>query len=514
MVLTSTLWLSMTCFQSAWDAVKKKFTDEKLEKLDVEKSTGSSMLHIHASVSYLCVFSIPFHSLSAQISSPADPALLFFKLSKLQQAQNSQSRSASVSPEPMFTLSPPPPAIIQPVPSVTANPAPLRHWHFPSMVAAPLIPMHPDTTFNNNSIPFKFGKSLAPDASRSPDARSNPGLLTDQSLAPPAMPARADSPPDFIRGFGLDALDEEQEPEEQAVTEEEPMLVQVSHIAVPDADDTIDMELEEEDAFQENGSSSRNGYSDSGNASIAGEDEDEGEVQQTLVRHAVRSRGSSGEIIEHASRPSLDDLHCPTIEERLEALLERKLDGFREEVRALRAESLSTSQALHDKTSELLVLYHDVLSRLIGVPGSMGGSIEAAKLADVELLTHTITEEQSMIATNSGLQAKVRAQYDSVRAEKDIMVERISSERDQLSAKVDEIQEILPLRATDAATSRTMELGEMPSQSLSQFQKSDVTIESQQERLLEPENLNRELEAGEQALVSKASYVSSCSCVS
>ncbi|KAI9436935.1 hypothetical protein H4582DRAFT_366964 [Lactarius indigo] len=241
--------------KSAWDEVKKKFIDEKLEKLGVEKGNGSSMPHIHAP-----------HARAASISSPADPALLFFKLNKLQQAQNSHSHSASVSPQPhlqMFNNSPPPPAIIQPLPPVTASSAPLRHGHSLSMAAAPFIPLRPYATFNNpitfNS--FGPGTSLAPDAIRSPDARSDPGLPTDQSLAPPAMPARADSRPDFIRGFGLDVPEEaeeeqeetepETEPDEQVVTEvqeEEPMLAEVSHIAVTGADDTIDMELEEADA--------------------------------------------------------------------------------------------------------------------------------------------------------------------------------------------------------------------------------------------------------------------------
>ena len=261
------LFSDVFTFQSAWDAVKKKFIDEKLEKLGVEKgTTESSMLHIHApharaaSVSYLCVFVfVPFHLSSVQISSPADPALLFFKLNKLQQAQNSHSHSASVSPQSMFTDSPPPPPIIQPLPPVTVNPAPLRHGHSLSMVAAPFIPSRSYTTFNNNSTsfnPFGPGTSLAPNALRSPDARSDPGLPTDQSLAPPAMPARADSRPDFIRGFGLDVPDEaeeeqETESDEEDVTEileEEPMLAEVSHIAVTGADDTIDMDLEEEDA--------------------------------------------------------------------------------------------------------------------------------------------------------------------------------------------------------------------------------------------------------------------------
>jgi hypothetical protein len=305
------------------------------------------------------VSSVPFHSLYVQISSPVDPALLSFKLNKLQQAQNS----------------------------------------------------HP-----------------------------------------------ADVP---------DEAEEEQEPdsEEQTmmeVDEAELMVAEVSRIVISGADDTIDMGLEEENAFHENGSGSRNGNSNNANANLAGEDE--GEVQQN-PRHAVR------------------------IEERLGSLLESKLDGFREEVRALQAEGLSTSQALHDKTSELLVLYHDALSRLMGASG------KTRKLADTGFL---VTEEQSMIATNSDLRVKVQA-------EKDIMLERISSKIDQLRAKVDEIQAVMMPRATDAATVRTVELHETPSQSLSQF-KSDMTVESKQERLLDPENLVGELEA-----VSKVSSVPSCS---
>jgi hypothetical protein len=371
------------------------------------------------------------------------------------------------------------------------------------MVAAPFIPMRPHTIFNNDLISFNsFGTSLAQDASRSPNAHSEPG----PSLTPPAMPARAESPPDFIRGFGLDAPDGAEE--EQAVTEVHeawPMVPQVSHIAVSDADDTVDMELDEEDEFQEDASGSRNGNSN--NASSA--EEDEGEVRQ--IRHAVRNGGSLGEIFGHASRPSLDDTYSSTIEERLEALLENKLDGFREEVRALWAESLSTSRALHDKTSELLALYQDILSRLMTVPGSAGASMKVAKLTDAELLAHTVTEEEQSIAT------KVRAQDDAVRAEKDIMLERLASEHDQLCATVDEIQSVMILRATEATTLLTVERDETPSPSLTQFKTPspsltqfktpDVTTESQQERILEPGNLNQEFEAGEQVPVSKASSV-------
>ena len=61
------------------------------------------------------------------------------------------------------------------------------------------------------------------------------------------MPARADSRLDFICGFGLDFPDEVEEEQEETEfneedvmeTLEEPMLAEVSHIAVAGADDSI-----------------------------------------------------------------------------------------------------------------------------------------------------------------------------------------------------------------------------------------------------------------------------------
>ena len=57
--------------------------------------------------------------------------------------------------------------------------------------------------------PLGHSSSLAPDAVRSPDTRSTLGAPTEKSLVPPAMPARADSRPDFVRSFGLDVTEEE-----------------------------------------------------------------------------------------------------------------------------------------------------------------------------------------------------------------------------------------------------------------------------------------------------------------
>jgi hypothetical protein len=113
--------------------------------------------------------------------------------------------------------------------------------------------------------------ALRPDATRSPDTRSDPGAPTDQSLAPPAMPTRVDSRPDFIRGFGLDVpeetdeeLEQEQELEQAEEIEQDSLegleeeegraLAEASHIALPGSDDTMDMDLDVDEADAEVGS--------------------------------------------------------------------------------------------------------------------------------------------------------------------------------------------------------------------------------------------------------------------
>ena len=180
-------------------------------------------------------------------------------------------------------------------------------------------------------------------------------------------------------------------------------------------------------------------------------------------------------------------------------------------------EGLSTGQqTLQVKATELLVLHQNVLSRLTDLPDSMAAIVKAAQVAQAELLARAVTKQdfeevRSMMATNADLQlqlAKATAQNGAVRAEKDIVMERMTSaesERDRLRAKVDEIQAVMLLRATDAATSqaRITELEEASSQSLARLKISDITIESQQERLLGLERLNRELNSEKQALVSK-----------
>jgi hypothetical protein len=81
------------------------------------------------------------------------------------------------------------------------------------------------------------------------------------------MPVRADSRPDFVRGFGLDVPDEtEEELEQEEVQaeqddqsdleehEEERGLAEASRIALAGTDDTMDMELDVDEADAEVGS--------------------------------------------------------------------------------------------------------------------------------------------------------------------------------------------------------------------------------------------------------------------
>ncbi|KAG6878337.1 hypothetical protein C0993_008515 [Termitomyces sp. T159_Od127] len=75
----------------AWEAMKQKEIEEKLEKLGVERGYGSNVPHIHAP-----------HARAASISSPADPQILLYKLTKLQQSQEGASsggNSLTTSPQ-------------------------------------------------------------------------------------------------------------------------------------------------------------------------------------------------------------------------------------------------------------------------------------------------------------------------------------------------------------------------------------------------------------------------------
>ncbi|THH17190.1 hypothetical protein EW146_g3571 [Bondarzewia mesenterica] len=217
--------------KAAWDDLKQQVIEEKLEKLGVEKAGGSfsNVPHIHAP-----------HARAASISSPADPALLLFKLNKLQASQNaSAAQSASTSPQPPFSTSPNPQ-----LPPRFQN----RHGHSLSLSQSPSFqsstfnpaaafnPFGPNATLGSDTIYHRASPSLA--VNQDSSARSDPGAPTEQSLAPPILPLRADSRPDFVRGFGLDIPEEEEPPEDEE-------LAQASHTAHMTEGDTLDMSIDD-----------------------------------------------------------------------------------------------------------------------------------------------------------------------------------------------------------------------------------------------------------------------------
>ncbi|TFK19893.1 hypothetical protein FA15DRAFT_626187 [Coprinopsis marcescibilis] len=195
--------------KDTWEVLKQQVIEAKLEKLGVERGNGSNVPHIYAP-----------HARSASISSPADPAVLLWKLNKLHQAQSSNN-SLAASPQPQSAsvgLTPPPPG---------ANLYQNRHGHTMSLAQPPTYltpgfsPMTPQYNPFASSAASMDGASVTSDnISRPTSAVSDIGIYAPQGRVPfegPPLSAipKSDSRPDFIRGFGLD-IPEEEEPEEES----------------------------------------------------------------------------------------------------------------------------------------------------------------------------------------------------------------------------------------------------------------------------------------------------------
>ncbi|KAJ7630423.1 hypothetical protein FB45DRAFT_1150649 [Roridomyces roridus] len=195
--------------KGAWQDIKKREIDEKLERLGVERTANG---HIHAP-----------HARAASISSPADPALLFFKLNKLQQSQTASSlgNSLSTSPQPPFGLSPSPHH--QPPPRFLTN----RHGYSMSLTQPPTFhspSAAPASAFGGpTQNPFGPHAFLGSDQRSESESEAEP-IHAPQGRVPVSMqsltashslgrPSSRDSRPDFARGFGLDVTEEEDETE-------------------------------------------------------------------------------------------------------------------------------------------------------------------------------------------------------------------------------------------------------------------------------------------------------------
>ncbi|PPQ66775.1 hypothetical protein CVT26_009761 [Gymnopilus dilepis] len=224
----------------AWEAIKQREIEEKLEKLGVERGSGRSStlpLPVHAP-----------HARAASISSPADPALLLFKLNKLQQAQeaNSATNSLSVSPQPPFVA----PFGLSPSPNRGPRLMTNRHGHTMSLAQPPSY----HSPFSSSPSPFNpFGHNAILGTESVADSQvsetSEDPIHAPQGRVPMTAPSFARAPLsavggndgqiDFVRGFGLDIPSESEdagrriEPIEE--TDEE-----------GEGDATQDMELEED----------------------------------------------------------------------------------------------------------------------------------------------------------------------------------------------------------------------------------------------------------------------------
>ncbi|KAH9921301.1 uncharacterized protein B0H18DRAFT_1121452 [Fomitopsis serialis] len=221
--------------KGAWAEIKQKIIEEKLEKLGVERGGVAPCLR----------FMPRMLGLHRCISSPADPALLMFKLNKLQQSQNaSASTSLATSPQP-------------PVPLASTSPGQLpprfqgRHGHSMSLAQPPSFQSHspvynPASAFN----PFGPGAILGSDqiqrVSPGPaklDIQAPQGRVPANfaTLAPPPALSRPESAPDFMRGFGVN-IPEEEEPEE-----ERPALIEIREDGVETEVEDAGNEEEDQD---------------------------------------------------------------------------------------------------------------------------------------------------------------------------------------------------------------------------------------------------------------------------
>lgn len=189
--------------------------------------------------------------LASQISSPADPALLLFKLNKLQQAQNASAGASQTG-----TPSPQPPSI-SPQPFM----ARLQNRHGQSMSMAqpgyfglPPIPGYesgPFNPFGPSAVfpPDQAFKPFSPIPTEGTTLHAPQGIVPSQAallLPQSGRTSVASSRPDFSRGFGLD-IPEEEEEEVEAPQFASDVFGQ-PRIAEPvETDQDADGELEEDD---------------------------------------------------------------------------------------------------------------------------------------------------------------------------------------------------------------------------------------------------------------------------
>ncbi|KAF5382263.1 hypothetical protein D9757_008934 [Collybiopsis confluens] len=292
--------------KASWQALKQADIEQKLEKLGVERggnSSANSFVQVHAP-----------HGRAASISSPADPALLMFKLNKLHQSQqiSSAGNSLSTSPQPPFLNAPfsatgfsPSPTNSATIPRFITN----RHGHSLSLAQPPSVDLVTDifrtpstgltsNPFGPNAIlghDHNLQNSVSPslpdidtgvDTSiHAPQGRKPVLMSTLESngipnLAPPLSAVRTDSRPDFARGFGLEIPEEA---DEENLEEEE---------SIPSWGQRRDVDQEEDTHSERDG--------DGGAEDMSLDEEERNEMESNGLLTAPQSRHHS----RHGSRLS------------------------------------------------------------------------------------------------------------------------------------------------------------------------------------------------------------------
>ncbi|KAJ3902176.1 hypothetical protein F5879DRAFT_924044 [Lentinula edodes] len=260
----------------AWERLKHAAIEQKLEQLGVERGGSSS------ASSFVQPYAL--HGRAASVSSPADPALLFFKLNKLQLAQQSSSlgNSLSTSPQPSFLNPPHSASGLSPSPTSSAHIPRFitnRHGHSLSLVQPPSAgvslspgffrtpstgatsnPFGPNAVLGNdqNTIRGSVSPSL-PEVDSASDSNIHapqgrkPVLMSTlvssdpSALVPPLSAVRTDSRPDFARGFGLDIPEEAEEESEDLEDDELKIPSWAQHRDIVDQQKVLSQPEEEED---------------------------------------------------------------------------------------------------------------------------------------------------------------------------------------------------------------------------------------------------------------------------
>lgn len=215
--------------------------------------------------------------------------------------------------------------------------------------------------------------------------------------------------------------------------------------------------------------------------------------------HAARADLASqpNNLVVQASEPDENVLHIKSVVEDL-------VDG---------------QKTLGRHTGDLLSLHTDVLERLNTLPDAFAAATSVLQGVHAEFALgrdSTKRELEELRKSNTDFQiqvAKARGAHGQVRVEKDVLSEKLTiveNDRERLKNQLKEAQAAASSKATESSAieARNSELEEALAKALARLQASDVTIQSNQERITELEKVNREVTSERQALKSKVYFIS------